>query len=188
MAVSRPHVLGIDDGPFEKGQPQNVPLVGVTMEGADLVEGVATASFGVDAAGVTDFLCSWVRGLRGFGALQAMTLGGITIAGLAVVDVSRLARELGLPVLVVTRRDPRSSRLSEALRAAGLSDRVPLVAAAPPAQPLESGLFLAVAGTDGATGDRLVRATLRKALLPEPLRLAHLIARAIVTGESRGRA
>ena len=34
----------------------------------------------------------------------------------------------------------------------------------------------------------LVAASRRKADLPEPLRLAHLIARAVATGESRGRA
>ena len=34
----------------------------------------------------------------------------------------------------------------------------------------------------------LVRACLRKASFPEPLRIAHLVARAVVLGESRGRA
>ncbi len=34
----RPHVLGVDDGPFDKGVSRTVPLVGVTMEGPDLVE------------------------------------------------------------------------------------------------------------------------------------------------------
>ena len=33
----------------------------------------------------------------------------------------------------------------------------------------------------------LARATLGKAQLPEPLRIAHLIAAALVSGESRGR-
>ena len=34
----RPHVLGIDDGPFDKSTDTTVPIVGVMMEGADLVE------------------------------------------------------------------------------------------------------------------------------------------------------
>ena len=39
---TRPHVLGVDDGPFEKFSPgAEAPLVGVMMEGADLVEAVA---------------------------------------------------------------------------------------------------------------------------------------------------
>ena len=39
-----------------------------------------------------------------------------------------------------------------------------------------------------AAAIRIVAATVRKAKIPEPLRIAHLIARAIVDGESRGRA
>jgi endonuclease V-like protein UPF0215 family len=35
--------------------------------------------------------------------------------------------------------------------------------------------------------ERLVKATLAKSRLPEPLRLAHLIGQAIVLRESRGR-
>ena len=38
MATPRPHLLGIDDAPFEKGQHQSVPIVAVMMEGSDLVE------------------------------------------------------------------------------------------------------------------------------------------------------
>ena len=34
----------------------------------------------------------------------------------------------------------------------------------------------------------LLACTRRKAVLPEPLRIAHLVARAVATGESRGRA
>ena len=52
---------------------------------------------------------------------------------------------------------------------------------------MRSGLFLSHAGIDAAGAAALVRATLRKSALPEPLRLAHLIGRAIVSGESRGR-
>ena len=54
----RPHVLGVDDGPFEKGVSQTVPLVGVTMEGSDLVETVAITEFPIDGEDVTGFLAS----------------------------------------------------------------------------------------------------------------------------------
>jgi endonuclease V-like protein UPF0215 family len=37
--VQRPHILGIDDGPFAKGATREVAIVGVVMEGPDLVEG-----------------------------------------------------------------------------------------------------------------------------------------------------
>ncbi len=186
-ASNRPHVLGIDDGPFEKHVSHTVPIVGVTMEGSDLVEAVATTEFTVDGEGVTEFLAEWIGGLRVLRALQGVFLGGITIAGLAVVDVEELASRLAVPVLVVNRKDPRNHRLAEALQAAGLRHRLAIVERAPEAFPVEDRLFAAQAGADREIAAELVRATRRKSELPEPLRLAHLIARAIVTGESRGR-
>ena len=60
----RPHLLGIDDGPFEKRVSSHTPLVGVPMEGPDLVEAVATTTFPVDGDDVTGFLADWVEGLR----------------------------------------------------------------------------------------------------------------------------
>jgi endonuclease V-like protein UPF0215 family len=183
----RPHVLGIDDAPFEKGQRTPVPIVGVMMEGADLVESVAVTSFGVDGDDVTGFLAGWLGGLRMWTSLQAVLLGGITLAGLGVVDVPELARRIERPVLVVTRRRPGNEPLIEALRSAGLSARIAVVERSPRAARVDDGLYVAHAGTTPGEAARLARATLRKANLPEPLRVAHLMGRALVLGESRGR-
>jgi endonuclease V-like protein UPF0215 family len=185
--VQRPHILGIDDGPFAKGATSEVAIVGVVMEGPDLVEGVALTTFPVDGPAVTPFLADWVGGLRFRPALQGIVLGGITIAGLAVVDIELLSERLGTPVLVVNRRDPSNHRLDVGLRAAGFEERLAIVERSPAAFAVNNGLFLSHAGIDAAGAAALVRATLRKSSFPEPLRLAHLIARAIVSGESRGR-
>jgi endonuclease V-like protein UPF0215 family len=185
--VPRPHILGVDDAPFEKCQPGPVPIVGVVMEGPDRVESVARGEFPVDGEGATEYLASWIGGLRARPTLQGVILGGVTIAGLAIVDVTGLAQRLGLPVLVVTRRDPAGSDLADALRAAGLSHRLAVLEQVPRAFGVGEGLHLAHAGTSRTEAERLVRATLAKSRLPEPLRLAHLIGQAIVLRESRGR-
>jgi endonuclease V-like protein UPF0215 family len=185
--MARPHILGIDDAPFEKRQAERVPIVSVMMEGADLIEGIAVDSFPVDGDAATDYIAAWVSGLRLSPTLQGVVLGGITIAGLGIVDSTKLAAQLGLPVLVVTRKQPLNAPLIQAFETAGLEDRIPIVERSVPACELEEGLYLACAGVDPDEGAQLVRATLQKSLLPEPLRVAHLIGRALVTGESRGR-
>lgn len=187
MTAPRPHLLGIDDAPFEKGQREPVPLVGVLMEGADLVESVSIASFPVDGDDATGFLADWIGGLRGEAAAQGLLLGGITVAGLGIVDLEELARRSRRPVLSVIRRRPSDTDLCAALRAAGLSERVPLVERSPRATRITEGLYLAHAGASGAEAARLVRAALGKSNLPEPLRIAHLVGAALVKGESRGR-
>ena len=183
-----PHVLGVDDGPFVKGQREPVPIVGVMTEGATQVEAIAITEFPVDGADATAFLGDWIAALRLRPALQGVVLGGITIAGLGVVDLSSLACALRVPVLAVTRRSTAEHRLREALTAARLADRMPLVDRAPSAFEAEPGLFVSQAGGTRSEAERLVRATQGKSKLPEPLRLAHLIAAAIARGESRGRA
>jgi endonuclease V-like protein UPF0215 family len=180
-------VLGIDDAPFAKRQREPVPIVAVMMEGCDLVEAVAFASFPVDGDDATAFLAGWVGGLRLRPSLRAVVLGGITIAGLGVVDVAELAERLRAPVLVATRRRPADADLVRALRAAGLAERIPLVLRAPRAARVAEGFYLAHAGISRPAAEAIARRTLRKARLPEPLRLAHLIGSALVTGASRGR-
>lgn len=180
-------MLGIDDAPFVKWRDLTVPIVGVTMEGAAVVESVAITSFPVDGDEPTRFLAEWIDRLRIATSLQAIVLGGITIAGLGVVDLVALSEALDRPVLAVTRRDPSASEVRRALAAASLESRLSIVERCPPAQRVTEGLYVSAAGVAPADAASLVRATLGKARLPEPLRVAHLVARALVMGESRGR-
>ena len=180
-------MLGIDDGPFDKGSGRPVPIVGVLTEGADLVEAVAVTEFPQDGDGVTDFLAHWIAGLRFASTLHAVVLGGITIAGLGVVEIEGLAAALHTPVIVVNRNRPENATLVEALRAAGLLARIALVEGTSPAWRSATGLHVAHAGAAPEAIERILAACRNKSLLPEPLRLAHLIAAAIGRGQSRGR-
>jgi hypothetical protein len=166
----RPHVLGIDDAPFHKDQSQDVPIVGVMMEGATLVEGIAIGSFPVDGEGATDYLAQWIIGLRWHLTLQAVVLGGITLAGLGIIDLENLAQHLALPVMAVTRHNPAQSRLRHALAAAGFQERLSLLERIPPAPELEPGLYVAIAGAELTYAAQIIRATLNKARFPEPRR------------------
>jgi hypothetical protein len=56
----RPHVLGIDDRPFNVHDGGETPIVGAMTEGADLVEAVAVTHFPVDGDEVTTFPATWV--------------------------------------------------------------------------------------------------------------------------------
>jgi endonuclease V-like protein UPF0215 family len=90
-------------------------------------------------------------------------------------------------VLVVTRHNPARSELADALAAAGLSDQLSLLEQSSRAYGVGEGIYLAHAGVPRAEAERLLTATLGKARLPEPLRVAHLIGQAIVLRQSRGR-
>ena len=78
-------------------------------------------------------------------------------------------------------------QLRRALETAGHPERAALLAAAPGAFAADDKLHVAEAGAPRDWARALVARTRRKSGLPEALRLAHMIARALETGESRGR-
>jgi endonuclease V-like protein UPF0215 family len=115
-------------------------------------------------------------------------LGGITFAGFNIVDIHGLAARLERPVLVVARRRPRLEKIRRALsnlpraeRRWALLERAGAMEPAGPVMVQRAGLSLADA-------QGLLAATTLHGNLPEPLRLAHLIAGGLTTGHSRGRA
>jgi endonuclease V-like protein UPF0215 family len=187
MGEKRPHVLGVDDAPFHKDHDSEVDIVGVVMEGGTVVEGVATTTFSVDGANATGFFVDWISDLKWKPTLDLIVFGGITIAGLGILDLPRIADRLAVPTAAATRHSTSDSDLDRALRTAGLEDRLHILDRTPVSRRTEDGLHLASAGAASAEVDRMIRATLNKASLPEPLRVAHLVAAAISRGSSRGR-
>lgn len=183
----KPHVLGVDDGPFDKSQREPVTIIGVMMECPGLIESVAITEWPVDVDDATGRMTSWIRGLRCRTSLQALILGGITVTGLGVLDIDRLADAIERPVLVANRKDPAESRLADALVAAGLRERLAILERCPESVALAPGVHLAWSGCVREEAQRIFRATLAKSNMPEPLRVAHLFARALASGESRGR-
>jgi len=187
MSRKKPHILGIDDAPFNKKQPYEVPLVAVMMEGAILVEGVTIHSFDVDGENVTGFLADWIRKMRWFETLQGVVFGGITIAGLGIIDLRELSKLLNLPVIAVNRKPTVDDELINALRSGGYENRISIVEQTPQSIKVKEGVFISFAGTDVHEARNLVTNSLQKALVPEAVRIAHLIGAALVNGESKGR-
>lgn len=181
------HLLSIDDAPFDKSRDRDVVLVGVVTAGPGLVEGVLTTRAPVDGDGVTDRVADWIRGSRVHPSLRAILIEGLTVAGLSVFDLPRLHERTGLAVISVQRALPEPGRLEATLAAVGFADRVAAVAAAGPFHEGD-GLFYACAGTSPERARELLARNRGRTVLPEGIRLAHLIGQAVVLGESKGRA
>lgn len=187
MVRTTPHVVGFDDGPFDPGHRGNVLVVGAVFAGTRL-DGVVSGKVRRDGVNATRVLGDLVRRSRFYPQLHAVLLQGIALAGFNVVDLHGLHRTLGIPVIVVCRRRPNLTRVK-----AALLDKVPggrrkwrlVEYAGPPQQ--AAGLWLQWAGTSGAEAARIVSSLCQNGAIPEPLRVAHLIAGGIVRSESTGR-
>jgi endonuclease V-like protein UPF0215 family len=207
------NVIGFDDGPFAREHRGDVLLVGVVCSGTRL-DGVVSGRVRRDGADATRRMIQLVRESPFATHLGAVMLQGIAVGGFNVVDVHALSDALGVGVLVVTRRPPDMDSVRRALfsetptsrpRVAGARRKWKLIERAGAVEPLapsrrsltrqaRSGLrsasprlWVQRAGLSMETARKLVDATTLHGNVPEPVRLAHLIAGGIVTGRSRGR-
>jgi endonuclease V-like protein UPF0215 family len=164
-----------------------VLLVGAVFSRTRL-DGVVSGHVRRDGADATRRMAELVDGRKFAGHIRAVLLGGIAVAGFNVVDIHALAAQLGRPVLVLVRRPPRLEKIRRALLALpGGARRWALIERAGPVEPL-AGLFVQRAGLSLAEAAALLAATTLHGKLPEPLRVAHLIAGGVTSGASRGRA
>jgi len=182
------HVVGFDDAPFERDYRGNVLLVGAVFAGQRL-EGVLSGKVRRDGANATHVITEVVARSRFASHLQLVMLQGIAFAGFNVVDIHALHAALGVPVLVVMRRQPDIAAIRRAL-----SNRVPggarkwrLIERAGPIEEVGK-VFVQRAGIDHAYAVHAVKCFAVNSDLPEPLRTAHLIAGGVQSGESRHRA
>lgn len=181
------NLIGFDDAPFERSHRGPVPIVGAVFASLRF-DGVLTGVVEKDGDDATDAVVRLVRGSRFAEHTQAVLLQGIAFAGFNVVDLARLRRQLGRPVLVVARRAPNLEAIRTALltRVPGGAQKWKLIEAAGPMEAL-AGVYVQRAGMSSAQAEALIQRFALHGRIPEPLRVAHLIAGALTRGVSRGR-
>ena len=182
------HTVGFDDAPFAPEHRGDVDVVGMVYTGTRL-DGVVRGRVRRDGANSTEVLARLVAGSRFAEHLHAVLLQGIAVGGFNVVDIHRLHERLGLPVLVVARKAPDLAAIRRALL-----ERVP-GGARKGARGRRAGLMEPAGDVwvqrAGLTPDEAEAVVDRLAIhghLPEPLRVAHLVAGGLATRCSRGRA
>ncbi len=176
--------IGFDDGPFAHEHRGDVPLVGVFCA-RTRVDGVLLGKVRRDGVNSARSMAALVQ--RSTFSPQAILLQGIAVGGFNVVDARRLHDAFGVPVLVVMRRAPNLGRIKRALfdKVPGGARKWQLIEQLGPPEPLED-VFVQRVGLDRSAARRLLRATTLHGNLPEPLRVAHLIAGALGQGVSKG--
>jgi len=181
------HTLGVDDFPFRREHRGDVPIVGAVFAGLRL-EGVVTGRVRRDGRNATRAVAELVTRSSFAPQLQLVLLQGIALAGFNVVDLGELHARLGIPVLVVARRQPRLESIRRALleRVPGGRRKWRLIERLGPMEAV-GGVWVQRAGLSLADADRVVRRLAVHGRIPEPLRTAHLIAGGVARGESRGR-
>jgi len=180
------NIIGFDDGPFHKGHPGKVLLVGAVFA-RERFEGALVGSITRDGDDAGERIAAMIRGSRYREHIQLVMLQGITFGGFNVVDMPWLHRELELPVIAVARKRPDMEAFRMALvhKVAGGTRKWQMVKKL--ARMASAGkVYYQQEGLPSAQAAATIEQFAIHSHIPEPIRTAHLIAGAVVDGQSRG--
>ncbi|RXA17095.1 DUF99 family protein [Methanosarcina sp. MSH10X1] len=182
-------ILGIDDSALLS---EKVMIVGAVFRGGDWIDGVLRSEITKDGLDATDVIGSLIKKSKHYGQIRAVILDGVTYGGFNVVDIQMLYRETGIPVIVIMRSYPDFEKIKSALKYfPDGGERWTIIKRAGKIEEIagqKNPIYIQRAGIGLETVKKIIQLTSIRSNIPEPLRVAHLIATGIILGESRGKA
>ena len=175
-------ILGIDDSPFSKSD-SHVLVVGVLMR-RNTVEGVLSTVVERDGDDATEKLAEMVLKTRFAKQAGCIILNSIMFAGLNVVDIRALSNALQRPVIAVVRKKPDMKAVEKALANVCCTEEKMVRMRNAGRVEKFGNVYAQVAGISVEDARKILA---RFKGIPEPVRLAHVIAGGIVRGESGGK-
>ncbi len=187
MVKTEARILGIDDSPFSKFKDKRALVIGTFFRGGSSLDGVLTTTVAVDGSDSTAKIIRMVKKSKFHTQLQAIMLNGIAVGGFNVIDIQKLSAETKIPVIVVMRNYPEAGRMSATLARLGMNAKARLVEKAGNIH--KAGrVYMQFSGCSLETARELLMISCTRSYIPEPIRVAHLIAAGVKLGESKGKA
>ncbi|MCD6241390.1 DUF99 family protein [Candidatus Bathyarchaeota archaeon] len=175
-------VLGVDDGVFIPRSKGLVDVVGIVFRGGYWLDGVMRTEIEVDGLDATEKIASMITESPHYKQLRIIMLSGITFAGFNVVDIKELYSKTSLPVIALTRDLPKMEEIRQALE--NLPEKEKRWKAILNAGEIfevqtregEEPIYMQIAGIEREDAEKIVKITSTRSNIPEPLRVAHIIA------------
>lgn len=185
-------VCGIDDAPFAFGdRSAKAVVIGTVVRAPSYLEGVLRFEISVDGEDSTGNIEEAIASSRFREQLRAIIIDGIALGGFNIVDIQRLSESLGMPVITVTRDVPDMRAIEAALSKYfdDWKERISRISSVPviKIEAEKKPIFVSYAGTEPDQVREILRVTTVRGSIPEPIRMAHIIASGVVRGESRGK-
>ncbi len=182
--------LGVDDSYFVPHEPGETSLVGIIMRAPNYLEGMLIRKIKVDGLDATDAILDMLSSKYGK-QVRVIFTQGITFGGFNIIDIGRIWRVTNIPVIVVSRKKPDMEKIEEALEKhfEDWKMRMEMISKYPLVN-IKNGrfvIYVQYAGLDKEEVEKIVSQFTVRGAIPEPLRVAHLIASALHFGESRGK-
>jgi endonuclease V-like protein UPF0215 family len=187
----QPRILGIDDAPFTFNQKYTI-VIGVVMRGGEYLEAVLRSEVEIDGTNATLICKEMVQNSKHRQQLRAIMLDGVAFGGFNILDIQQLYQQTNTPIITVTRDHPDFDKIKHALQQNFLDW-------GPRWKTLQQGklytvsthhnpIYVKCAGIPIQEAEELIKLSTIRGVIPEPIRVAHLIASGIIRGESYGKA
>jgi hypothetical protein len=184
-------IVAWDDGPFEfKSQGKDI-LIGVIFRGGQFLDGLLKTEVDIDGIDATEKIIDKVLKTK-HKDIRIIMLDGITFAGFNTVDIKEIYEKTKLPVIVVNRKKPDLEKFTSVLKQMPNSEK--MLECVENAGPIywvsvkNKRVCFQCYGIEKEDVIKIIKETSTMSLIPEPLRVAHLIATGFVLGESVGHA
>lgn len=183
-------ILGIDDSSLHN---ERVMIVGAFFRGGEWLDGVLRSHIARDGSDATDAIIEMVTKSKHFGQVRVLMFDGITYGGFNIVDIKVIWETTKIPCIVIMREYPDFTSIRTALEYLPDPDlRWEMITKAGKISKVhsreeENPIYLQHCGIDLEDAKKIVRLSATHSNIPEPLRVAHLIATGIVCGESTGK-
>jgi len=122
--------------------------------------------------------------------LKLIMIDGIALGGFNVVDGEKIYLETNLPVITITRKKPDMKKIEKALKKHfdDWGDRMKIINKGKTEEiKLRYPIYIKHFGISKEEAIEAIKISIIRGAIPEPIRVAHLIATGIKKGESSGR-
>lgn len=179
-------IIGLDDMPFSF-EDSSTDVIGVVMRGGCYVEGVLRGTITVDGTDASRVIARMISQSKHSSQLRAIMIDGGALGGFNVVDGSYLYDATSIPVMTVTAHKPDPKSMESALRQHfdDWQDRWTVMNHGTlHVVSLRYPLYIKPFGIDIKKATKIIQGSIVRGAIPEPIRLAHLIATGIHTSNS----
>jgi endonuclease V-like protein UPF0215 family len=184
-------LLGIDDSPFTFSDKYGI-VIGVVMRGGAYIECVLRNQVSIDGDDATIVCSEMIKNSRYKDQLKAVLLDGIALGGFNIVDIEKLFADTKIPVITITRDKPDFEKIKIAIKKNfkdweyrwKLISKGNLIEVTTSHNPI----YIKCVGININEAKEIIKLSTIRGVIPEPIRIAHLIASGITSGESYGKA